>query len=179
MPAPASVHASLRPYQQQGLNWLQFLRAQGLGGILADDMGLGKTLQTLADIQVEKTRAASRPPRLVIAPVSLMGNWHSEAARFRPGLRTLVLHGAGRHEWPIRCPSTTWSLPLTHCCSATVSAGCSCSGIWWCSDEAQNIKNASTNVAQVVSHCRRGTGLRLLAHPWKTTWARSGACSTS
>ena len=51
---PASVQASLRPYQQQGLNWLQFLRESALGGILADDMGLGKTLQTLAHIQVEK-----------------------------------------------------------------------------------------------------------------------------
>jgi hypothetical protein len=54
----ASVQASLRPYQQQGLNWLQFLREHGLGGILADDMGLGKTLQTLAHIQVEKDAAA-------------------------------------------------------------------------------------------------------------------------
>jgi Superfamily II DNA/RNA helicases, SNF2 family len=58
VPVPVSVQASLRPYQQQGLNWLQFLREHGLGGILADDMGLGKTLQTLAHIQVEKTRAA-------------------------------------------------------------------------------------------------------------------------
>jgi hypothetical protein len=58
VPVPASVQASLRPYQQQGLNWLQFLREHGLGGILADDMGLGKTLQTWPTSRSKKTRAA-------------------------------------------------------------------------------------------------------------------------
>ncbi|MEN9912281.1 MAG: hypothetical protein RI956_725, partial [Pseudomonadota bacterium] len=47
---PNELQATLRPYQQQGLNWLQFLAEQGLSGILADDMGLGKTLQTLCHI---------------------------------------------------------------------------------------------------------------------------------
>ena len=41
----------LRPYQRQGVAWLQFLRENRFGGILADEMGLGKTLQTLAFIQ--------------------------------------------------------------------------------------------------------------------------------
>ena len=94
---PASVKATLRPYQQQGLNWLQFLSAHGLAGVLADDMGLGKTLQTLAHIQVEKDAGRLTHPALIVAPVSLMGNWQREAARFCPGLRSLVLHGAGRH----------------------------------------------------------------------------------
>ena len=98
VPVPTSVQASLRPYQQQGLNWLQFLREYGLGGILADDMGLGKTLQTLAHIQVEKDAGRLTRPALIIAPVSLMGNWQREAARFCPGLRSLVLHGKDRHE---------------------------------------------------------------------------------
>jgi SNF2 family DNA or RNA helicase len=63
VPVPASVQRQLRPYQQQGLNWLQFLREHGLGGILADDMGLGKTLQTLAHIQVEKDAGRLTTPR--------------------------------------------------------------------------------------------------------------------
>lgn len=62
------MRATLRPYQQQGLNWLQFLRAHGLAGVLADDMGLGKTLQTLAHIQVEKDAGRLTCPALVIAP---------------------------------------------------------------------------------------------------------------
>jgi hypothetical protein len=62
------LQASLRPYQQQGLNWLQFLRAHGLAGMLADDMGLGKTLQTLAHIQVEKDAGRLTPPRWSLRP---------------------------------------------------------------------------------------------------------------
>ena len=32
-------------YQQEGINWLAFLRRFSLHGVLCDDMGLGKTLQ--------------------------------------------------------------------------------------------------------------------------------------
>jgi len=63
--APASFGAHLRPYQEQGLAWLQFLRDYSLGGILADDMGLGKTVQTLAHILIEKMAGRlTRDPKL-------------------------------------------------------------------------------------------------------------------
>jgi TATA-binding protein-associated factor len=51
----------LRRYQQEGINWLSFLRRFGLSGILADDMGLGKTLQattTIACSMAERKAAA-------------------------------------------------------------------------------------------------------------------------
>ena len=87
---------TLRPYQQSGLNWLQFLREYELGGILADDMGLGKTVQTLAHLQLEHiTRRADRPS-LVVAPTSLIPNWRSEALQFAPDLKVLTLHGPDR-----------------------------------------------------------------------------------
>jgi TATA-binding protein-associated factor len=44
-PAPLGLKVKLRSYQQEGVNWLAFLRRSGLHGVLADDMGLGKTLQ--------------------------------------------------------------------------------------------------------------------------------------
>ena len=94
--APGGLRASLRPYQQAGLSWMQFLREYGFGGILADDMGLGKTIQTLAHILVEKEAGRLDAPALVVAPTSLMGNWQAEAARFAPGLRVLLLHGKER-----------------------------------------------------------------------------------
>jgi hypothetical protein len=94
--APAGLHARLRDYQGAGLAWMQFLRAYGFGGILADDMGLGKTIQTLAHILVEKEAGRLDCPALVVAPTSLMDNWQSEAARFAPGLRVLLLHGKDR-----------------------------------------------------------------------------------
>jgi superfamily II DNA or RNA helicase len=93
---PAGLCAQLRPYQRTGLDWMQFLREYGFGGILADDMGLGKTIQTLAHILVEKEAGRLDAPALVVAPTSLMGNWQAEAARFAPGLRVLLLHGKDR-----------------------------------------------------------------------------------
>ena len=98
VPAPLGLQAVLRPYQSDGLAWMQFLRDCGLAGILADDMGLGKTVQTLAHILVEKEAGRLSTPALVVAPTSLMGNWQAEAARFAPGLRVLLLHGAGRGQ---------------------------------------------------------------------------------
>jgi len=148
---PASVKAELRPYQKQGVNWLQFLHQHKLAGILADDMGLGKTLQTLAHIQIEKDAGRLTLPALIIAPVSLMGNWKREAERFCPELRSMVHHGQDRHDAAdsmvehdiVIAPysllhrdrqhwqQTKWHLVVL--------------------DEAQNIKNANTHAAEVVS----------------------------
>lgn len=47
---PKQLHCTVRPYQQEGIAWLAFLRRTGLHGCLADDMGLGKTLQATAII---------------------------------------------------------------------------------------------------------------------------------
>ena len=93
---PSELNARLRHYQQDGLNWLQFLREFGLGGILADDMGLGKTLQTLACIQVEKSAGRLKAPALVVCPTTLIANWQSEAKKFAPELKLLILHGSHR-----------------------------------------------------------------------------------
>ncbi|MFQ5356172.1 MAG: DEAD/DEAH box helicase, partial [Mariprofundaceae bacterium] len=93
---PHSLQAELRDYQREGLNWLQFLRQTGLGGILADDMGLGKTVQALAHILKEKEGGRLQLPVLVIAPTSLMHNWRREAEKFTPGLSVLVLYGPNR-----------------------------------------------------------------------------------
>ena len=93
---PNTVTATLRPYQQQGLNWLQFLREYSLGGILADDMGLGKTVQALAHIAVEKQSGRMDLPCLVAAPASVVYNWQAEAAKYTPELKVLAWHGPGR-----------------------------------------------------------------------------------
>ncbi|MDR2837841.1 MAG: DEAD/DEAH box helicase [Azonexus sp.] len=93
---PAGLRLALRPYQKEGLAWLQFLRAQNLSGILADDMGLGKTAQTLAHLLLEKEAGRLDRPALIILPTSLIFNWKSEAERFAPALRVLSLHGPER-----------------------------------------------------------------------------------
>lgn len=91
---PPALEATLRPYQRRGVSWLAFLSGLRVGGVLADDMGLGKTLQVLALEAHEREDAL--PPTLLVAPTSVVGNWQREAARFTPGLRIVVHHGAGR-----------------------------------------------------------------------------------
>jgi superfamily II DNA or RNA helicase len=86
-PLPEGINASLRAYQQHGVDWLAFLRDADLGAVLADDMGLGKTLQTIC---------ALRGRTLVVCPKSVVYNWADEIARFRPSLRTIIYHGAKR-----------------------------------------------------------------------------------
>ncbi len=149
-PPSSGLKAELRPYQQQGLDWLQFLRKWGLGGVLADDMGLGKTLQTLAHILCEKDQGRLQHPVLVVAPVSLMGNWASEATRFTPTLSVLTYHGSDRHglaeQW------TSHDIVLTSYSLLHRERSRWLAQPWHMVvlDEAQNIKNANTNAAQVV-----------------------------
>ena len=90
------LQATLRDYQQHGLNWLMFLHRHQFGGILADDMGLGKTLQTLAFLQKLKSTGKLTRGALIVAPTSLLWNWQNEAQRFTPNLTVTTLHGAQR-----------------------------------------------------------------------------------
>ncbi len=94
--APAGFGAQLRPYQREGLGWLQFLRRHRLGGVLADDMGLGKTVQALAHLLHEKLAGRLRKPALIVAPVSALAHWQQELRRLAPALRALSLHGPTR-----------------------------------------------------------------------------------
>ncbi|HOE01284.1 MAG TPA: SNF2-related protein [Kiritimatiellia bacterium] len=90
----------LRPYQKEGVHWLRFLQRNRFGGILADEMGLGKTLQTLVWLAMATAERASseRKPALLVCPTSLVDNWAAEAARFTPWLKVGTMTGADRHE---------------------------------------------------------------------------------
>ncbi len=94
---------TLRPYQEEGLSWLMFLRELQFGGILADEMGLGKTIQTLALIQklkaAKKGHEKLRGPCLIVAPTSVIPNWAREAGKFTPNLNVVVLQGPNRHQY--------------------------------------------------------------------------------
>ncbi|PUE55828.1 DEAD/DEAH box helicase [Limnohabitans parvus] len=151
VPLPDGLQATLRPYQQQGLNWLQFLRQHRLAGILADDMGLGKTLQTLAHILTEKQAGRLTQPALIVAPVSLLGNWQREAARFCPSLTTHIHHGLSRHETAQELCEFDVVITAYSLLSRDREMWLEVPWHLLVLDEAQNIKNAQTNAAQVVS----------------------------
>ncbi len=149
-PVPAMLRAQLRPYQQAGLNWLQFLRQYELGGLLADDMGLGKTLQTIAHICAEKEGGRLTAPALVIAPTSLVHNWMAEAARFAPELRCLQLHGTDRHREFSRIDES--DLVVTSFALLARDADLLCEHRFHILivDEAQAVKNPRTQAAGAI-----------------------------
>ena len=156
---PPGFSATLRPYQQQGVNWLQHLRANGLGGLLADDMGLGKTAQTIAHIAIEAAAGRMDRPALVVVPTSLVPNWTAELARFAPHLRVAVLHGLDRHER--RRDLTGVHVVIT---TYTVLARDidDMAGLAWhlvVLDEAQAIKNPAAKATHAA--CRLDTRHRL------------------
>lgn len=88
-----ALKATLRPYQQVGVNWLWLLSQLGLGACLADDMGLGKTMQVISLLLALKKQRGAKPSLLVM-PASLLGNWKTELGRFAPSLRCLFIHGS-------------------------------------------------------------------------------------
>ncbi len=87
---------NLRPYQERGLTWLSYLKDNAFGACLADDMGLGKTIQIIALLLHEKSRSSSTVPHLLICPLSVLGNWQQELARFAPSISVMIHHSASR-----------------------------------------------------------------------------------
>jgi superfamily II DNA or RNA helicase len=156
---PSGLQTELRPYQRDGLDWLQFLRAYELGGILADDMGLGKTVQALAHILVEKREGRLDRPCLVVCPTSVVPNWLAEAARLSPELKVLSLHGPDRGD---RFGEIgTADLVLTTYALLPRDAEQLLPVAWHIAvlDEAQAIKNASAKTTGLV--CRLDARHRL------------------
>ncbi len=147
---PPGFQGTLRPYQRRGLAWLAFLRSLGLGGVLADDMGLGKTVQLLALLAGDPTDAG---PTLLVCPMSLVGNWQREAARFTPGLRVHVHHGAERARGAEFTAAAHGADLVLTTYSVAARDALDLAGIDWhrvVVDEAQAIKNASTRQAEAV-----------------------------
>jgi len=89
------LNATLRPYQQQGFQWLSYLHQQKLGGCLADDMGLGKTLQTIC--LLASIYPAQKKPSLVVMPKTLLFNWEKELEKFAPKLTFYTYYSAQRN----------------------------------------------------------------------------------
>jgi SNF2 family DNA or RNA helicase len=92
---PAGFNGQLRPYQQQGLNWLNFLDDFNFGGCLADDMGLGKTIQVIAFILSQRAKV-TRNVNLVVVPTSLIFNWQQEIGKFAPSINVHTIYGPER-----------------------------------------------------------------------------------
>jgi superfamily II DNA or RNA helicase len=93
---PATLNATLREYQVEGLRWLHRMTSLGLGGCLADDMGLGKTVMLISLHLHRRLNPQTAGPTLVVCPASLLGNWEREIKRFAPTETVRRYHGPNR-----------------------------------------------------------------------------------
>jgi SNF2 family DNA or RNA helicase len=151
-PLPEGIIATLRPYQRQGVSWLRFLSQAGLGAVLADDMGLGKTLQTICVLG---------PRSLVVCPTSVLPNWASELARFRPALKVSTYHGPSRALDP-SADVTLTTYALLRLDEALLAAN------EWSTvvlDEAQLIKNPDSQTARAAFKLRGAFRVALSGTP--------------
>jgi len=151
---PILFNATLRPYQLEGLSWLQVLAANGFGGILADDMGLGKTVQLLAHICLEKENNKLKKPFLVVCPTSVLPNWISEVQKFCPHLKVVPYSGQQRSaRWP-DVPSA--DLVISSYALVTRDIDLLKSVDWHgvVLDESQAIKNSTSQISRIVGSLR-------------------------
>jgi SNF2 family DNA or RNA helicase len=162
---PVNLQAELRHYQQQGLNWLQFLREYKFSGILADDMGLGKTIQTLAHLLLEKQDGRMSLPSLIIAPTSLMSNWRRETERFTPDLKILILQGTERKQLFYKIRDYDLILTTYPLLSRDEETLLEHEYHYLILDEAQTIKNPLSKAAQLVRRIKSNHRLCLTGTP--------------
>ena len=166
---------TLRPYQRRGVAWMRFLTESGFGALLADDMGLGKTIQTIAWVLLGRTEGATdATPVLVVAPLTLLGNWRHEFAKFAPGLKVYVHQGENRQlaqgfkrmTADADVVITSYSLLVK---DYSILRETSWSGLVL--DEAQAIKNPDTQVARAVRSLGVRRRLALTGTPIENTVA--------
>ncbi|MCG2620960.1 DEAD/DEAH box helicase [Arthrobacter sp. I2-34] len=168
---PTGLQARLRPYQQEGFNWLAFLWRHQLGGILADDMGLGKTLQTLALICHARQCGATGPggaPFLVVAPTSVVPNWVSEAHRFAPQLQVAaVTETRGLRGRPLAAAAAGADVVVTSYAVFRLDAAAYQEQQWagLILDEAQFVKNRATKAHQAARALRAPFKLAITGTP--------------
>ncbi len=186
---PATFHGTLRPYQVRGVSWLAFQEGLGFGVCLADDMGLGKTVQLLALLAYERELAAGRittdgtpvaedklplspyrviAPTLLVVPMSVVGNWIHETARFCPSLRVVVHHGTDRaqgDEFLARARGS--DLVITTYALANRDKDLLAKVDWErvVLDEAQYIKNPQSKQAQAVHSINARSRIALTGTP--------------
>ncbi|MEY2580203.1 MAG: hypothetical protein QOE09_52 [Ilumatobacteraceae bacterium] len=161
---PEGFSGALRTYQAEAVAWIGFLDATGLGGCLALDMGLGKTPTVLAHL----ARTTGNGKTLVVAPAAVVGNWAAEAARFAPGLRVVVHHGATRASADeLEAEIADADIVITTYATAVRDVAALAENSWrtLVLDEAQAIKNPASDTSQQLRRLKAHTRLALTGTP--------------
>lgn len=178
---PASLQKVLRKYQRDGYRWLRTLDGYGMGGILADDMGLGKTVQVLSYLLAIKELGENPLPSLIVCPASLVLNWAEECEKFTPELHCVVVDGDAAHRAALAEQWEAADLVVTsYDLLRRDEALYENQKFYACIlDEAQAIKNHTTQKYKAVCGVNSRVRFALTGTPVETGWGSCGASSPS
>lgn len=170
---------TLKPHQNAGVAWLQYLvETKSKGCILADDMGLGKTLQVLCFIDWHnKNINKGEKPYLIVAPVSLLDNWNKEVNKFlkEGAYNPVIVHGGMISKKPNQ-DDVDWlksqDIILTN--YETVRSGqfniCAVDYAAVILDEAQKIKTPGTYVTCAAKALKADFKIAMTGTPVENTY---------
>lgn len=164
IPAPAHLKSILRPYQESGFQWLNYLREVQWGGILADDMGLGKTIQALSFLHHLKKEQGTLKA-LVVCPTTLMYNWQNEIKKFTPELRFYVHHGGMREKDGIAAADMDIIITTYGTLRSDIRQFVEINFDYVVLDESQAIKNPGSKVTKAASLLKAKSRLCLSGTP--------------
>jgi non-specific serine/threonine protein kinase len=162
--APAHLKSILRPYQESGFQWLNYLREVQWGGILADDMGLGKTIQALSFLHHLKKEQGTLKA-LVVCPTTLMYNWQNEIKKFTPELRFYVHHGGMREKDGITAADIDIIITTYGTLRSDIRQFVEINFDYVVLDESQAIKNPGSKVTKAASLLKAKSRLCLSGTP--------------
>ncbi len=162
---PQMLTATLRPYQHDGVAWLSQMHRLGVGRILADDMGLGKTLMAMT--LLAKTKEQDGPkPSLVVAPTSVLDVWAQEAKRHCPGLNVMKWHGRDRKEGEAAAKNADVVITSYALLRRDVEGSLGKMDFRYLMlDEAQNVKNSSTEAWKAARQVKSDQRMALSGTP--------------
>jgi superfamily II DNA or RNA helicase len=161
---PRTLKAKLRPYQEDGLSWLNFIHELRSGGVLADDMGLGKTVQTIALLLAVKSKQ-KKVSALIVAPTSVVRNWQRELERFSPTLSVALWHGADRKDQEDQVRKAEVVITSYALLRRDIEWLLTVDFDYAVLDEAQHIKNPASATAQSAKRLRAERRLALTGTP--------------
>ena len=150
IPVPEHLKAVLRPYQEHGFHWLNYLTEVGWGGILADDMGLGKTVQALSYLHYFKATFGDLKA-LVVCPTTLMFNWENEIKKFTPSLTYKIHHGGERTRFKDEFAANNVIITTYGTLRSDIKMLVDIPFDYVVLDESQAIKNPSSKVTKAAS----------------------------
>lgn len=159
---PKNLNGVLRNYQEKGFKWLNTLDYLGFGGILGDEMGLGKTFQTIAFL-LSKEDSKS----LIVAPTSLVFNWYSEFKKFAPSLKVVMVNKSPSEREEIIKDYKKYDILITtyNLVKRDLESYKKIFFHYVILDEAQNIKNPSSQNAKSVKELKSKNRFALTGTP--------------